>query len=206
MLRHLLGKGIAALVLVGFMAFAGEARACQSFARVDNAQVMALMAQVKDPKVPELERGLALETLVCDDRPYVREQATRDALSAASSPMLRSIVLTHIIHDLKSVNLELQDSPQLNEPSKNFLRETKGIVPLRFDRRFPDIGCVNVNSDYNISKECTDDQRILIRGTKINLKNGRGDGVLELTDGGELIGYYRPRSDASPIPARINLF
>ncbi|MFG1477473.1 hypothetical protein V5F53_02265 [Xanthobacter sp. V4C-4] len=191
------------VVVAGGLCLALEARAGCAFARIDNVQVKALLDQVKDPRVPELDRGFALETVICDDRPQVREQAMKEALAAADSPMLRSIILAQILYQAKTLRLELQETPQLAERARQYVRENQGVLALSTGLSFPVEGCVNLSTN----SECGSDHRIRIQGTKIDLKIGNAsDGVLELKDGGVLVGYFRPSSGAGLIPARINLF
>lgn len=198
-------KTVLGAVVVGAGLCAGaQARACAEFKHIDNTQVMALLAQVKDAKAPEFDRGFAFETLICDDRPYVRDQAMKEALEAASSPMLRAIILPQVLYQAKTLRLELQEAPGLDEPSKKYIRDRKGILPLDMQKNFPSDGCINI--EYGTA-ECRGDFRMLIRGTKVDLKLGGGsDGVLELKDGGVLVGYFRPDRNYGLIPARISLF
>ncbi|MFG1451871.1 hypothetical protein V5F44_06380 [Xanthobacter sp. V2C-8] len=180
------------------------AHACDEFRRVDNAQIKVLLERVKDPAVPELDRGFAFDALICDDRPHVRQEAMRQALAAVGSPMLRAQVLAQILYQAKSLRMELQDAPGLDEKTRQFIRDNRGVIAFNLQKADPSIGCIRLDTS---SGGCSSYWRLLIQGTKIDIRFApQTDGSLELREDGVLIGYFRPREGGGLIPARIALF
>lgn len=192
-----------ALLLLGLAQM--PASACESFVSLDTEQIKTLRQTLSEPKSNVIDRAIAFETLVCDSRQYVREDAMRSGLQAGQNdPTLRSAVLAQILFNAGVVRIELVPNERLNREAQNFVKQTGGLLTLEVHQVIRPEACLVLASGRR--ETCGAGlPSIRISGTKVSVRWNRGDGLFELKGGSVLIGYFRPQPNASPIPGKINL-
>lgn len=190
-----------AILLATGLVEARAALACDQFIALDAAQAKELMATLKNPGADQFDRIFAFETLVCSDRPVIRDFAMKEGLANAGDDMVRAQVLMEIMFQKERYRIRLIGSPSLDPQAKKFIEEKKAA--LFYDNKMTDKvkGCVSLYGD-----QCRPDRQFSFKGTTILLRYDSLLGEFRLQEDNTLAGTIREHAQAPDISAEIVLF
>lgn len=199
-----IGLAVAGSPLFG----AGLAHACDEPVALDPTQARELLTLIRDPEGDALDQIFAFETLMCAQRPAVRDLATRTAI-VSPNPTLRASVMFEQMFAKEGVLVEYLPAEGLESNVYKFIKENPSQQFI-FTGKTRTASCLSL-----YQADCSRDGHqyfVEISGTHVTLIYGDqyvGDFQLQ---GQELLGTIHgskivyERETLGAVPARVRLF
>ena len=192
-------------VLAAAFAFAlhpipGHASSCAEFTRIDNDEVKAMIALIKDPNADEFDQILAVEALTCAERKPIRDMAFR-AMLRSPNDIARTDGVFRALADRQSIVVKLSTTDGMSREALDFVRANPELI---YDNKFVDTAKRCVSLYYK--DVCRPAHGVVVERSGITLRydDARIKVILKSTPDGKLRGEFANRDFR--VPAEIEVY